>query len=316
MEPLTVEADLDRLRRSAQAYLVIAGWAAAGVFDALAAGRAPEVDARALALTAPILVHVGLVRADGAGWALTDAGRGLHGRGALAPIGPGMLFGADALTAMLLGGARPITTSIGVMPDDPEATRLFLERLWHRAGEAAETVAALIAARVAPGAAVVDVGGGHGRYALALARRGLAATLVDLEPSIRVAADRCGDAVTLRTGDFLVDPLGGPYQAALLSNIVHGLDDETNRRLLGRVAAALAPGGLVAIKELVLDDDRAGPEAAALFNIPMLMATAAGRSYTGGEIDALAAAAGLAPAGRHDDPALHFAVLLYRRGDG
>jgi SAM-dependent methyltransferase len=315
MEPLTVEADLDRLRRSAQAYLVIAGWTAAGVFDALAAGRAPDVDPRALALTAPVIVHLGLVRADGAGWALTEAGRRLHARGGLA-IGPGMLFSAESLAAILRGAPRPITTSIGVMPDDPEATRRFLDQLWHRAAEPAERVADLLAAQLAPGATVIDVGGGHGRYALALARRRLAATLFDLEPAIRVAADRCGDAVTLCAGDFLVDPLGGPYAAALLSNIVHGLDDETSRRLLVRVAGAVAPGGLVAIKELVLDEDRAGPEAAVLFNVPMLMATAAGRAYTGGELDAMAAAAGLTPAGRHDEPELHFAVQLYRRGDG
>jgi hypothetical protein len=58
------------------------------------------------------------------------------------------------------------------------------------------------------------------------------------------------------------------------------LDEAGNRDLLGRCARALAPGGRVAIREFILDPDRAGPPQAALFALNMLVGTERGNAYT------------------------------------
>jgi SAM-dependent methyltransferase len=183
------------------------------------------------------------------------------------------------LERALVDGAPLVATRGGVRPDDPERTRAFLGMLARRSEGSADEVARLLAARLRPGARVVDVGGGHGRYARALAERGFEVTLLDLEAALVVARELCGDALRYRAADFLVDDLGGPYDAALLSNIVHNLGEDENVRLLERIRDVLAPGGVVAIKDLLLDDLGAHPPQAVLFGVTMLLYTDRGRVY-------------------------------------
>jgi SAM-dependent methyltransferase len=90
----------------------------------------------------------------------------------------------------------------------------------------------------------LDAAGGAGRHAIWLARRGLDVTLVDVSDEAIALAARAADAAGVRIAcvraDFDVDPLPpGPWDAIVC---VHFLD----RALLGRLAAALAPGGTIA----------------------------------------------------------------------
>lgn len=103
---------------------------------------------------------------------------------------------------------------------------------------------------------LLDVGGGHGLYAVAFAGANpdLTATVVDLEAAREtcedtIAAEGVTDRITFRAGDYLVDDLGSDYDLALAFNVLHAHDTETNRDLLGRVFDALGPGGRVAVLE-------------------------------------------------------------------
>lgn len=102
------------------------------------------------------------------------------------------------------------------------------------------------------------MGGGHGAYSIALCRRHpqLMATVFDLPEALKaarenVAAEGLEDRIELREGDFLTEELPTGYDVALLFNIVHGFEAEQNAALLQNVAAALDPGGLVAVVEQV-----------------------------------------------------------------
>lgn len=105
---------------------------------------------------------------------------------------------------------------------------------------------------------LLDLGGGHGMYSLALCRRypTLEAVIVD-SPQPLVSAheyiDRAGlsSRIATQAGDFLHDDLGSGFDMALLFNIIHGLTAEQNRALLQRVQAALNPGGQVLILEQI-----------------------------------------------------------------
>jgi SAM-dependent methyltransferase len=114
--------------------------------------------------------------------------------------------------------------------------------------------------------AMLDIGGSHGYYAVAICRRrrGLRATILDLPQAIEHAApllarERMGDRVVHRAGDALTDDLGtAAYDLVLISQLVHHFDDATNRELVRRAARALRPGGYLVIMEAIR---RASPSA-------------------------------------------------------
>ena len=98
--------------------------------------------------------------------------------------------------------------------------------------------------------------------------------------------------MTVREGDLRRDDSGpGLRPGAGLRHLPHA-GRGRNLDLLRRCARALAPGGRVAIREFILDPDRAGPPAAALFALNMLVGTAAGQHLHRGGVPVLAGAAG------------------------
>jgi D-alanine-D-alanine ligase len=109
------------------------------------------------------------------------------------------------------------------------------------------------------GAAVLDVGCGHGRHTLELARRGFRVTGVDLSPRslelAREAAAAAGveaDFVQLDARDLAFD---GEFDAAVnLFTAVLGYfeDEDDDRRVLDRVARALRPGGRLLVDTINL----------------------------------------------------------------
>lgn len=193
--------------------------------------------------------------------------------------------GADGTSRVTEGGVRE---------HDREGSKAFLEYLYRRSAGDAGDVARWLAPRLKAGAGVLDLGGGHGRYGRALADLGLAVTLFDRSLVVELARERHGEALSFRSGDFLVDDVGGPYEAVLLSNIVHGLGPGESAGLFGRLRGAMTPGGLIVFKDMFLDEHGAQPAEAAFFDLTMLMYTREGRTYRVTELRELLRAAGFA----------------------
>ena len=142
---------------------------------------------------------------------------------------------------------------------------------------------------------VVDVGGAHGSFALALLAKhpGLDAVVLDLPhalPGARAAAVERGldDRFTAVAGDFF--QAVPPGDIMLLKFILHDWSDEECVRILSNCRDALRPGGRVVITEIVIDDQAAG--IAPLMDIAMLV-TAGSRERTLAEFDDLLSRAGL-----------------------
>jgi len=142
----------------------------------------------------------------------------------------------------------------------------------------------------------LDLGSGPGTYGIALAKKGIEVTLFDLPDTVEVAHEMIRNAgvknITFRSGDFHFDDIGGGYDLALLSQVLHSHSALENIALLGKVCDALAPKGTVAIHEFTLAEDHASPVPGALFSINMLVNTTEGRSYTPNEIKAWLTKAG------------------------
>jgi SAM-dependent methyltransferase len=177
-----------------------------------------------------------------------------------------------------------------------DAARWGLYQRGMRAGK--ETAAAEVAAllNLADDARVgLDIGGGHGAYAVALCRRypSLRATIVDLPQAIEqaaplLAAEGLGDRVQHRAGDARVAELGEP-DVVVMASLVHHFDAASNRALVRRIATALRPRGKLAIVEVLRDSGPAG----GLLDLYFAMTSESG-TWTMDEISSWYADAGLA----------------------
>ncbi len=167
---------------------------------------------------------------------------------------------------------------------------------------------------------VVDLGGGPGTLAVAVARAlpDARVTLVDREATLTIAAgvvpaDLWGSRVVGLAADLETDdPLGSGYDLAILSAVLHAYGAATATRMVARAVEALVPGGRLVVREQVLDEDRTAPLAAALFSVNMLVGTPEGRSYTYAEIAGWMEAAGLVGLERH--PVERGEAIVGRRG--
>lgn len=102
---------------------------------------------------------------------------------------------------------------------------------------------------------MLDIGGSHGFYSVALCRRhdALRSVVLDLPQAVEqaaplLAAEGMGERVVHRAGDALSDDLGtDAYHLVLIAQVVHHFTESQNRELAVRVARALRPGGVYAV---------------------------------------------------------------------
>jgi SAM-dependent methyltransferase len=100
-------------------------------------------------------------------------------------------------------------------------------------------------------ARVLDIGGGPGRYAIELARRGYAVTLADIsEAELAIARARAGEAdvalddvVACDARDLSRYADGGFDAVLMMGPLYHLLDAGDRRRAIGESLRVLAPGG-------------------------------------------------------------------------
>jgi len=154
---------------------------------------------------------------------------------------------------------------------------------------------------------VLDIGGGGGRYAAECLKRGqnITATVIDRLPVRAVFDDvvrqsKMTGRMSFIAGDFHNDVLPRNYDLAMVFDILHLQGQAKNRDLLWRVRGSLEPGGRVAIKEILLNDNRTSPRRATLFSVNMLAHFPDARAYSAREIASWLAEAGFDEIRVHD----------------
>lgn len=146
---------------------------------------------------------------------------------------------------------------------------------------------------------VLDIGGAGGRYAAECCKRGahITATVFD-RPPVRVVFDEVVRQTNLAgrmsyiSGDFHHDVLPRGFSLAILFDVIHLQGTAKNRDMLWRVRGSLDPGGRVAIKEVLLNDNHTSPRRAALFSVNMMAHFSDARCYSAREIASWLAEAG------------------------
>jgi len=157
---------------------------------------------------------------------------------------------------------------------------------------------------VPPGARdMLDIGGAHGYFSVALCRRhpGLRATILDLPAAVEqsaplLAQEEMGDRVTYRVGDALTADLGTEaYDLIFISSLLHHFDADACLALCERAAHALRPGGYLVVQEIFRPASaRAAGQLGALTDLYFAVTSEAG-TWSTAEIAAWERAVGLRP---------------------
>jgi predicted O-methyltransferase YrrM len=146
---------------------------------------------------------------------------------------------------------------------------------------------------------LLDVGGATGTWTVAFLRAvpDATATIFDLPDALPLAKRRLlteglSKRAHLVGGDFYEDPLPKGADLAWLGAIIHQNSRAQNRELFAKVYDALAPGGHVVIRDIVMEPTHTRPVTGALFAINMLVATEGGGTFSLDEISEDLSAAG------------------------
>ncbi|MBV9851433.1 MAG: methyltransferase domain-containing protein [Armatimonadetes bacterium] len=168
----------------------------------------------------------------------------------------------------------------------------FVEDIFPNSYPGARALAGALGVAGAEGpVSVLDLAAGSGVWGIALAQASpqVQVTAVDwpqVVPVTRRVASRFGVADRFRyiEGDLHDADFGTGHQIATLGHILHSEGEERSRALLGKVFDALAPGGVIAIAEMLTNEERTGPPHALIFAVNMLVNTDQGDTYSFGEI--------------------------------
>ncbi|OAT79283.1 methyltransferase [Desulfotomaculum copahuensis] len=268
--------------------LLLAGGAVeAGIFDALhrqamdAAELAAslQADRRAVWTVAEALVSLNYLERDGEKYRLCAAAEDTFYRPESESYEGFAFMHAYELIKSWINLPEVIKSGQPARRERGEAgRRYFIQAMARGALASAEEIARFCLSGLPAGAQVLDIGGGPLTYARAFAARGAAVTVLDLPGVVAAARDALspGENIRLAAGDFTVALPDGPFHLAYLGSICHIYGEEENRALFRRVAAALAPGGRIAVTDLV----RGRHPFAAVFAVNMLVNTQTGGTWT------------------------------------
>jgi len=239
-----------------------------GIFEALASGPLPAHQVAAHCGTDPCATEKLLIALAGAGyvraeqgqyalapvartWLLTDSPRSLRDQVLMQFTEWEWISGYEEF----VGSGTPLDIHERMSDDE---WGLYQRSMRAVAGGSAKEVGRRTP--VPKGARdMLDIGGSHGYYSVALCRRhpGLRAVILDPPEAVKHAEPillrvGMGDRVRHRAGNALTDELGTQaWDLVFIANLVHHFDEQANRDLVRRIARALRPGGILVIQDFV-----------------------------------------------------------------
>ncbi|MDY0362421.1 MAG: methyltransferase [Desulforegulaceae bacterium] len=191
------------------------------------------------------------------------------------------------LTEAVIEGKNPGKTDF---PDDFEKnTRSFIGAM-HVAGK---NLSLKIASSLdlSEFKKLLDIGGASGTYTIAFLEKNplMKSIVFDLPQVIDfskkgIEAAGLSDRVEFETGDYNFSELPKGCDLALLSAIIHQNSPKENLELFRKIYNAIKPGGMLVIRDHIMDSTRTKPALGSVFAINMLVATNGGDTYTFEEV--------------------------------
>jgi len=251
------------------------------------------LDSRALERVLDCLVTFGLLLKEEGTYSLTDESARYSTKHP-ASVFPMLLHMSDLwpswsnLTEVVRRGPDPRQKPSGPM-EGTERRRAFIGAMHVVARTLSEEIAGSV--ELSGYRKMLDIGGGSGTYTAAFLKHNpqLKAILFDLQDVIPMAMERLSaegllDRVELVAGDFYSDDLPTGCDLALLSAIIHQNSRQQNQELYRKTCLALDPGGMLLIRDHIMNEQRTWPPDGALFSINMLVMTPGGDTYSFQEV--------------------------------
>ena len=138
---------------------------------------------------------------------------------------------------------------------------------------------------------VLDLAAGSGIWGIALSQKSprVRVTAVDwagMIPTTKRITQKfgVGDRFNYVEGDILEADFGSDYDIATLGHILHSEGEERSRELLKKTFHALKAGGVIAIAEWLVNNERTEPTHALMFAVQMLVNSEKGDTFSFNEI--------------------------------
>jgi hypothetical protein len=175
--------------------------------------------------------------------------------------------GAWGRIAEIIRADRPV-----VVPADEGSLRRLHGHLQRAGADAARELWAKLPEARGP---MLDLGGGAGTYTAAFlqAHPGEEAAIADKPEVLELVAVSRARLLPI---DLLASELPKGQRVILLANVLHLFGESDCRRILAKAAAALAPDGLLIVKDLLVEPDRSGPAEGVLFALNLALFTSEG----------------------------------------
>jgi hypothetical protein len=275
-----------------------------GLFEALSRGPLDEAalastlgtEPNATGLLANALVALGLLHKSEAAFTLTGATRRYLLRDSSEYLGGMILFDAalwdvwGRLEDSIRSG-KPARTP-DMFQSAPDETARFIramDSLVRARADAAWVAENLDLRKIGR---IADLGGGPGTYVAAMLTRWphLRASIWDLPGTLAIAREVLAereptvhDRIEMVTVDYSRDQLPHGADAIFMSNIIHSEPAETNAALIKKCFDALPPGGMLIVKDHIMNRELTHPAAGAVFSLYLLLTTY-GRDFSFDEV--------------------------------
>lgn len=236
-----------------------------------------------------------------------------------------MLYNADVYP---LWGQLDQVIRRGDVAKDPQAylgedqakTQRFVYGMHHRALGIGQAMAAVI--DLSKATHLVDIGGGPGTYSVLLTQKykQLKSDVLDLPAVVKVAQSIVAgmggsENVQCLAYDYYCDDLpSSPYDAALISGVLHREQPVQVQKIFKQVAECLPIGAQLWISDVMLNDERTGPLFSAMFALNMRILSHDGRCHSVAEQSAWLADVGFKVTQVHQLPApINYTVICAER---